>query len=79
MYVYVVEVIVVFALEEELPKGSEVEIGVGEKEEGDFRFGVGGSEAGDGGESGATEEGEVVELVRERDLEVFGREDSGGE
>lgn len=79
------------AVEEEFPERGEVEIGVGEEEEGDFGLRVGSAEAGDGvvvvvveerrggGEGGAAEEGEVVELVGEGDLDVFGREESGGE
>lgn len=76
----VVEVFVV--LEEELPERGEMEIGVGEEEEGDLGFAIGGGDAGygaEGGERGAAEEGEVVELVGEGDLDVSLREDPWGE
>lgn len=64
MDVDVVEGFVIWVfLEEVLPEGREVEVGVGEEEEGDFGFRVGGGEAGDGagavegGDGGAAEEG----------------------
>lgn len=72
-------------LKEEFPKRSKMEICVGEEKECDFGFGIGGAKAGDGGaategrEGGAAEEGEVVELVGERDFDVFGRENTWDE
>lgn len=68
--------------EEEFPKRSETEICVREKEECNFGSWIGsakagnGSSAAEGRESSAAEEGEVVELVGERDFDVFGREDT---
>lgn len=68
-----VDVVEVFVVaEEEFPERGEMEIGVGEEEEGDLGFRSGG--AVEGGEGGAAEEGEVVELVGERDLDVLRRE-----
>ena len=66
----------VAAAEEDLPERGEVEVGVGEEEEGDLGAGSGfGGDGVEGGESGAAEEGDVVELVGEGDLEVFRRRD----
>jgi hypothetical protein len=76
--------------EEFSPEGGEVEVRVGEEEEGDLGGGVGGADAGFGGgerwvavggigSGGLAEEGEVVELVGERDWDVARREDAWGE
>ena len=84
MYVYVVSVGGFGSVGEELfPERSEVEVGIGEEEEGDFGLRVGGAEAGLGGgerpmrrriSGGPAEEREVVELVRERDGDGARRE-----
>ncbi len=67
MDVDIVEVLLLgIEVEEELPEGGEVEIGVGEEKESDFGFRVDSAEAGDGagrtegGEGGSPEKGEVV-------------------
>lgn len=74
--------------EEDFPERSKVEIGIGEEEKGDFGFRVCGAEAGLGGGErsvrrrdggGFAEEGEVVEVVRERDGEGARREEVGDE
>jgi len=79
------------AVEEEVPEGGEVEISVGEEEEGDFERGVFGGEVeefggvgggvGIGEGDGAVEEVDVIEFVGGGDWEGVGfrREDSGSE
>ncbi|GER28880.1 hypothetical protein STAS_04711 [Striga asiatica] len=62
------------APEEEVPERGEMEIRVGEEEVRDF----GDAAAVEGGQGGAAEEGDVVELVGERDAGGFGREDVRG-
>lgn len=72
------------AFKKAVPKGSEVEVGVGEEEKGDFELWVGGGEVGECGGVGerdsAVEERDVVELVGEGDGEggVAGRKKSRG-
>ena len=68
-----------------MPERGEVEVGVCEEEEGDLEFGVFGGEVrecvgGAGERGGAVEEGEVVELVGERDWDgrVTWREETRG-
>jgi len=80
--------------EEFSPEGGKVEVRVGEEKEGDLGAGVGRAQARFGGgerwvtvvgrggglgSGGLAEEGEVVELVGERDWDVARREDAGGE
>jgi hypothetical protein len=68
--------------EEALPKGGEVEVGVGEEEEGDFGLGFGiEREAGECGfgSNGAGEEGLVVDFIGGGDGDlVVGREEMRG-
>lgn len=84
MDVDVEEVRVWGGVEEAVPERGEVEVGVGEEEEGDLevRVGAAGGEAGEFGAGSAVEEGEVIELVGggNRDgLLGGGREEARGE
>ena len=83
--IHVVEVFGRGIFEKLLPERGEVEVGVCEEEEGDLEFGVFGGEVrecvgGAGERGGAVEEGEVVELVGERDWDgrVTWREETRG-
>lgn len=84
----IVHVLILRFAEENFPKGAELEVGVGEEEEGDLG---GRGETGLGRGTGPMlpgrirlgngflKQGEVVELIGEGDWELVRREDSGGD